>query len=98
MPPARSRPCRRPRSSRPSRARDRERGSRRGKGAGWSSGVHLHEAVVELTLVVEDGAPDVVLGPGQGGEIRVGPVSAGEHLVAGPERVEEVDGRTAGDA
>src|SRR5918993_1695632 len=62
------------------------------------SGVDLHEPVVEVALVVEDGPADVVLGPGDGGEVRVGPVAAGEHLVAGSQGVEEVDGVAPGDA
>ena len=60
-------------------------------------GVDLHKALVDFSLVV-DGAADVVLGPGDGPEVGVGPVAAGEHLVAGPHRVEEVDGVAPGHA
>src|SRR6202044_461477 len=85
------------RCSRRWRARGPGPGSRRGTAAGFPSGVHLHETVVELALVVEDRPACVVLGPGDHREVRIWPVPAGEDLVAGAERVEEVDGRATGD-
>src|SRR6266508_7004132 len=54
--------------------------------------MHLHEALVEVSLVVEDRPADVVLGPGDRREVGVGTVATGEALVAGSQRVEEIDG------
>src|ERR1700751_3746192 len=60
------------------------------------SGVEPQEALADDVLVVEQPAPELVLGPGDAGEVRVRPVPAGEHLVPDAERVEEVDRVAAG--
>src|SRR5207342_2468417 len=62
----------------------------------WS-GVEAQEPLRDDVLVVEEPAPELVLGPGDLREVRVRAVAPGEDLVAGAQRVEEVDGVAAGD-
>src|SRR5437764_1818075 len=60
------------------------------------SGVEPQEALADHVLVVEQAAAELVLGPGDAGEVGVRAVPAGEHLVPDAERVEEVDRVAAG--
>src|SRR3954451_17304762 len=61
------------------------------------SRVHREEALVDLAVVVEDGPPHLLLGPGDRLEVGVDPVAAGEQLVAVAGRIEEVGRVPAGD-
>src|SRR4051812_20337755 len=65
---------------------------------GFSLRVGAEEAGVDLALPVEESPAELVLGPGDGGEVGVDGVAAGEHLVADPQRIEEVDRVAPGDA
>src|SRR5260370_18130455 len=60
------------------------------------SGVEPQEALADDVLVVEEPAAELVLGPGDRGEVRVRAVPAGEHLIPDAVRVEDVDGVAAG--
>src|SRR5436309_8611815 len=86
-----------PRCSRPCTARGPGPGPRRAAGAGCGRssrlllGVEPQEALADDVLVVEQPAAELVLGPGDAGEVRVRAVPAGEDLVPDAERVEEVD-------
>src|SRR5262245_20906303 len=54
------------------------------------------ELFVDLPVVVEDGASQLLFSPGKDRSVRVIDVAAREHLVAVAARVEEVDRLTAG--
>src|SRR5436190_4365775 len=65
---------------------------------GATSAVDGDERLDDAVLVVEERLAELVLGPGDDLPVRVHLVAAGEDLVAVADRVEEVDGVTAGDA
>src|SRR5438270_2850914 len=64
----------------------------------FASREHREKIFVELAIVVEDRAAELVVGPGERGLVRVVDIATGEHFVAVSGGIEEVDGLAPGDA